>query len=252
MKLNGQTAVVTGATSGLGEAIALLFAQEGASVIAHGRNAKRGSALVERLTAFGVDAQFVRGDVGEPNDAKALADMARSKFGKIDVLVLNAGIADLGTGPFWEVPIDEFDTLWRTNVRGMWLCARACTPLVRDGGSIVAMGSTNSTVVKQGYAAYAATKGAVLQLARGMAADLIPRSVRVNVVAPGNCLTPMNAPFWEGPAGVESRAETERAIPLGRLGNAEEIAHAVLFFASGDSSYCTGASLAIDGGYTMV
>ena len=134
MKLKGKTAAVTGATSGFGEAIALLFAQEGASVVAHGRNRERGRALVDRLRAFGVGAHFVRGDVGEPDDAQALADFARVEFGHLDTLVLNAGIADVATGPFWEVPVDEFDALWKTNVRGMWLCARACVPLVREGG----------------------------------------------------------------------------------------------------------------------
>jgi len=252
VKLKDRTAVVTGATNGFGEAIDLLFAKEGASIIAHGRNAERGGALVERLRAFRVDARFVCGDVGKPDDAHALAEVARGEFGELDVLVLNAGIADVATGPFWEVPVSEFDTLWRTNVRGMWLSARACMPLIRDGGSVVAMGSTSSTVVEKGYAAYAATKGAVLQLARGMAADLAPRYVRVNVVAPGNCVTPMSIPFLEGPAGAELRAEIEGAIPFAGMGSAEEIARAVLFFASDDSSYCTGASLAVDGGYTMM
>src|SRR4051794_28254897 len=155
MKLKGRTAVVTGATSGFGEATALLFAREGASVIAHGRNADRGSALVDRLRRFDVEAHFVRGDVGDPAGATVLAEVARAEFGHLDVLVLNAGIADIGFGPFWEVPVEDFDRLWATNVRGMWLCARACAPLVREGGSIIAMGSTNSTVVEPGGAAYA-------------------------------------------------------------------------------------------------
>ncbi len=132
------------------------------------------------------------------------------------------------------------------------MCARACAPLVRDGGSVAAMGSMNSTTSPEGFPAYAATKGAVLQLARGMAADLAPRRVRVNVVAPGNCHTPMNEPYFEGSAGARLRADLEGAIPLRRLGGAQEVARSVLFFASDDSSYCTGANLAIDGGVTMM
>jgi NAD(P)-dependent dehydrogenase (short-subunit alcohol dehydrogenase family) len=251
MKLKDRKALVTGATSGFGEAIALLFAQEGASVIAHGRNAERGDALAKRLEGYGVDAHFVKGDVGEPADAQALADVARTEFEHLDVLVLNAGIADLAIGKFWNVPVDEFDALWQTNVRGMWLCARACAPLIRDGGSVVAMGSTSSTTVLADYAAYAMTKGAVVQLARGMAADLAPHGVRVNVVAPGVCDTPMNMRALEA-GGPELRAESERAIPLGRVGTSQEVARAVLFFASDDSTHCTGSVLAVDGGYTMI
>lgn len=252
MRLKDRTAIVTGATSGFGEAIALLFAEEGASVIAHGRNAERGAALEERLREFGVQAHFVRGDVGEPDDVQALAAVTADKFGALDVLVLNAGISNVAEGPFWEVPVDEFDALWRTNVRGMWLCARACAPLIRDNGSVVAMGSTQGTVAMKDFSAYAATKGAVHQLARGMAADLSSRGVRVNVVAPGNSATPMILPYVEGAAGAQVRAALEAEIPLGRLGAPEEIARAVLFFASDDSSHCTGAILATDGGFTMV
>jgi NAD(P)-dependent dehydrogenase (short-subunit alcohol dehydrogenase family) len=252
MKLKDRTAVVTGATSGFGEAIALLFAAEGASIVAHGRNAERGAELVERLEALGVGAHFVQGDVGEPADARVLAETARREFGQLDALVLNAGVADLALGPFWDVAVEDFDALWKTNVRGMWLCARECAPLVRDGGAIVAMGSTNGAVVYEGFAGYAATKGAVHQLARGMAADLAARRVRVNVVAPGNCETPMNTPFLEGPEGAELRAEIEGTIPLGRMGLADEIARATLYFASDDSSYCTGSTLIVDGGFTML
>lgn len=134
----------------------------------------------------------------------------------------------------------------------MFLCARACVPLLGDGASIVLMGSIASVISSPGVAAYSATKGAVLQLARGMALDFAAsgRGVRVNVVCPGVCETPMMRRNIEGPAAWTTREQIAAEIPIGRLGTAEEIARATLFFASDDSSFCTGTSLLADGGVT--
>jgi NAD(P)-dependent dehydrogenase (short-subunit alcohol dehydrogenase family) len=252
MRLDGKVAVITGATSGFGEAIARLFAAEGATLVLHGRRREAGKTLTNELCAHGADARFIAGDVGEALDAQALAEAAREAHGRIDVLVLNAGVATPGLGPFWEVPPEEFDLVFRTNVRGVWLCARACAPLIPAGGSIVVMASMSSFVVYPGETIYSATKGAVLQLARGMAGDLADRNVRVNALCPGICDTPLTRWFIdtsEDPAATE--AEFEAAAPLGRMGAAEEIAHAALFYASDDSSYCTGSSLIADGGLTV-
>ncbi len=247
-RLAGKVAVVTGATSGFGDAIARLFAREGASVVAHGRNRAAGEALVREL---GGDACFVAGDVGEPADAQALADAARERFGRVDALVLNAGIVR-DMAPFWEVTLEDFDDTMRTNVRGAWLCARACTPLIGRGGSIVLMGSIGSVIAGRGVSAYAVSKGAVLQLARSMAVDLAERGVRVNAVCPGPCDTPLMHRHLDGPGSTTPPAAVVAQIPLGRVGSAEEIARATLFFASADSSFCTGASLLADGGYTAL
>lgn len=251
MRLAGKVAVITGATSGFGDAIARLFAREGALLVAHGRNRAAGDALVRDLEALGTQACFVAGDVGEPADAQALADAARERYGRVDVLVPNAGIV-ADTTPFWELPVERFDAVLRTNVRGVWLCARACVPLMGEGASIVLMGSICSVVSSPGFVAYSASKGAVLQLARGMALDLAPRGVRVNVVCPGVCETPMMRRNVEGPGAWITREEIAAGIPMGRIGSPEEVARATLFFASADSTFCTGASLLADGGVTAL
>lgn len=251
-RLSGKVAVVTGATSGFGTAIAQLFAAEGAALVLGGRRVDAGEALVAQLRRDGADALFVAGDVGEERGARALADGARAAFGRIDILVLNAGIGYPGTGPFWEVPPDEFDLVFRTNVRGVWLCARAAVPLMGRSASIVVMASMNSYIVYPGETVYSASKGAVLQLARGMAGDLAGRGVRVNVLCPGICDTPLTRWFIDrsdDPATTE--AAYSATAPLGRMGTAEEIARATLFLASDESSYCTGASLLADGGVTI-
>jgi NAD(P)-dependent dehydrogenase (short-subunit alcohol dehydrogenase family) len=249
VRLKDKIAVVTGATSGFGAAIARLFAQEGASLLLHGRHGERGAALVEELEAVRTRAVLVLGDVTTAEAADELAAAARENYGRVDVLVLNAGIGIPGTGPFWEVRPEEFDLVFATNVRGAWLAARALRPLMASGGSIVVMASMSSLVVYPGETVYSASKGAVLQLARGMAGDLAEAGIRVNALCPGICDTPLTRWFIDNaddPAATET--EYNAAAPLGRMGTAEEIARATLFLASDESSYCTGASLVCDGG----
>jgi NAD(P)-dependent dehydrogenase (short-subunit alcohol dehydrogenase family) len=249
MRLQGKVAVITGATSGFGLEIARLFAREGASLVLNGRRTEAGEKLAVELRATGTETHFVGGDVGLEDTAEAIAGCARDRFGRIDSIVLNAGVANVGIGPFWEVRPDDFDEVFRVNVRGVWLCARAAVPLLGEGATIVVMASMSSFVVYPGETAYSASKGAVLQLARGMAGDLAERGVRVNALCPGICDTPLTRWFIDesdDPGATE--AEYAAAAPLGRMGTAEEIAKATLFLASDDSSFTTGASLAADGG----
>ncbi len=245
-RLRGKVAVVTGATSGLGEAIARLFAAEGATLILSGRRTDAGEEI-----AAEVGGRFVPGDVGDEAAAAALVDAARG-HGRIDALVLNAGIGHPGTGPFWEVDPAEFDLVFRTNVRGVFLCARAAVPLMPTNGSIVVMASMSSYIVFPGESVYSASKGAVLQLARGMAGDLAERGIRVNALCPGICDTPMTRYFIESSDDpAETEAQFAAAAPLRRMATPEEIARAALFLASDDASYCTGSSLLADGGFTV-
>jgi NAD(P)-dependent dehydrogenase (short-subunit alcohol dehydrogenase family) len=252
MRLEGKVAVITGATSGFGAAIARLFANEGAALVLHGRRADLGEELAEELRQQGANASFLTGDVGQERDAESLAARVRDEHGRLDVLVLNAGIGHPGVGPFWEIAAEDFDLVFRTNVRGVWLCARACAPLLERGGSVVVMASMSSFVVYPGESIYSASKGAVLQLARGMAGDLAERGVRVNALCPGICDTPLTRWFIDSADDPkELEAEFHAFAPLGRMGTADEIARATLFLASDESSYCTGASLIADGGVTI-
>lgn len=249
MRLDGKVAVITGATSGFGLEIARLFAREGASLVLNGRRTHVGEQLAAELRSAGTEAHFVTGDVGLEDTGDAIATFARERFGHIDSLVLNAGVANVGIGPFWEVQPDDFDEVFRVNVRGVWLCARAAAPLLGEGATVVVMASMSSFVVYPGESVYSASKGAVLQLARGMAGDLAERGVRVNALCPGICDTPLTRWFIDqadDPAATE--AEYAAAAPLGRMGTADEIAKATLFLASDESSFSTGASLVADGG----
>ncbi len=245
-RLQGKVAVVTGATSGLGEAIAQLFAAEGATLVLSGRRRDAGERIAAELGAC-----FLAGDVGDEASADALVEEARDR-GRIDVLVLNAGIGYPGTGPFWEVDPDDFDLVFRTNVRGVFLCARAAVPLMPRNASIVVMASMSSYIVFPGETVYSASKGAVLQLARGMAGDLAERGIRVNALCPGICDTPLTRYFIDSSDDpAETEADLAAAAPVGRMGRPEEIARAALFLASDEASYCTGAALLADGGFTV-
>jgi NAD(P)-dependent dehydrogenase (short-subunit alcohol dehydrogenase family) len=251
-RLEGKVSVVTGATSGFGAAIARLFAAEGAALVLGGRRADAGQRLVEELADADGEARFVAGDVGEEAAADALAACARETFGRVDAAVLNAGIGRPGLGPFWEVDPADFDLVFRTNVRGVFLGARSLVPLMEKGGSIVVMASMSSFIVNEDETVYSASKGAALQLARGMAADLASRGVRVNALCPGVCDTPMTRWWIDSQADHDAaEAEANAFALLGRMGTPEEIARAALFLASDESSYCTGASLVADGGVTI-
>jgi len=251
-RLAEKVCVITGATSGFGLAIARLFASEGASLVLNGQRNDIGQSVAQELRRSGADAYFVRGDVGLSDTARAIVASARENFGRIDSLVLNAGIANLALGPFWEISEDDYDKLFTVNVRGVWLCARAAVPLLTPGSTIVVMASVSSFRAHQGEATYCASKGAVLQLARGMSADLADRGVRVNALCPGICDTPLTRWFIErseDPKKTES--EYAFAASMRRMGTSAEIARAALFLASDESTFTTGASLVCDGGQTI-
>lgn len=248
-RLEGRVAVVTGASGGIGSAISRVFANEGAALVLTGRRSSNGEALMSELSASGHSVHWVTADVTQEDGAEAIADRARQTFGKVDVAVLNAAVVYPGHGRFWEVTPDEFDTVFDTNVRGVWLCARALVPLFTDGGSIVVIGSVAGFVTLDNEMVYASTKAALLGLTRGMALDLAPRRIRVNVLCPGFTDTGQThqvLDHMDDPAALVEKMN--QAAPLGRMGTAEEMARAALFLASDDASFCTGISLVADGG----
>jgi NAD(P)-dependent dehydrogenase (short-subunit alcohol dehydrogenase family) len=246
--LDGKHALITGGTSGIGEATAERFVREGARVAIVGRDADRGHALEESL-----GVTFVRCDVTDASAVTEMVDEVMQRLGRIDVLFNNAGIINFGT--VVDARVDEWDALMATNVRGVFLVSRAVLPrmIAGGGGCIVNMGSNLGLVGTRGAAAYATSKGAIIQLTRAMALDHIGDGVRVNCICPGTIETPLVQRQRVGrtPEQMQQAAErTKLRFPIGRIGEPDEVAGMVAFMASDQSSFMTGAIVSVDGGYT--
>ncbi len=241
------TALVTGATSGIGRAIAELFAASGAQLLLTGRNRSAGSELADRL-----GARFLAGDIADPEFPDRLVEEALATFGRLDILINNAGITHRGS--VLETSDADWAQVLEVNVTAVMRCSRAALRyMVKAGrGSIVNIASDFAVVAGTREAAYCTSKGAVLQLTRAMALDHGHQGIRVNAVCPGDIETPMLL------EGIESGGETAAvglarkgaAFPLGRVGSPPEVARVVAFLASGAASYVTGAAWLIDGGNT--
>jgi NAD(P)-dependent dehydrogenase (short-subunit alcohol dehydrogenase family) len=247
-KLEGKTAIVTGATSGMGRAIAELFAREGAAVIVSGRATDRGREVVETIEEDDGQAVFVPGDVTEVENNEKLVDTALEQFGNLDLVVPNAGI--LGIGGVLEAPLDVWHRTLDVNLNAVYYLIKAAAPrmLEGDGGSVVVNGSIAAYKGFPNHPAYCASKGALVSLVRQLAVDLAP-DIRVNVLCTGQVDTPLlwdSARAFPNPETVVQ--DVADSLPLGRLGQPEDIARAVLFLASEDASWITGSALTIDGG----
>jgi len=238
--LQGQKALVTGATSGIGHAIALQLARSGAQVIVHGRDATRGARVVEEITAADGQARFITADLCNPADLQHLVEEA----GDVDILVNNAGSAWFGATA--ELDVNTFDALFVSNVRSVYFLVAAVAPgmVARGKGSIVNIGSMAGEIGLAGGAAYGATKAALSSMTRAWAAEFSPSGVRVNTVASGPVYTAIQSP--------ESTEAVGNTTLLHRAASAEEIAEVVGFLASPRASYVTGAIVAADGGRTAV
>ena len=247
-KLANKLAVVTGGSSGIGLATARRFIAEGAEVVITARNQ---DALDGAASELGDSAYGIRGDVSNLDDLDSLFGQIRERFGRVDVLFANAGIAPLA--PFDAVTEEQFDRLFNVNVRGLFFTVQKALPLLREGASVI----LNASVVAQSglpnTSVYSATKAAVRSLGRTLAAELASRGIRVNVVSPGF----IESPFW-GKVGLKQDdidafgAQVVQQTPLGRPGIPEEIAATAAFLASDDSSFFTGADLVADGGLKQV
>ncbi|MDE1170308.1 MAG: glucose 1-dehydrogenase [Verrucomicrobium sp.] len=247
-KLTGKVAVVTGGNSGIGLAVAKRFVEEGAHVVITGRREKE---LKEAAAFIGGNVTPVAGDVSRLEDLDRLYAVVKEKHGHIDVLFANAGggtVAALATAT--EA---HFDQTFDVNVKGLFFTAQKALPLFKDGGSIILNSSVANVMGLPGFTAYAASKAAVRSFARGWAAELKDRKIRVNSMSPGPIETPALDKVGLPPEQVDQAvAQFVSQVPLGRRGKPEEIASAVVFLASHESSYITGVDLAVDGGMAQV
>lgn len=250
MQLQGKVAIVTGAGHGMGRATALLFAREGAAVVAADIAADAGASLVAEIEAAGGRAAFQRCDVSVESDVAAAVALAESRFGKLDTIFNNAGVEQPVT-PSHEVSAELFDRVISINLKGTFYgCKHALPALLRNGGGTIVNNSSVSAFANVGgNISYAASKGAVMSLTRVLAIEYAGRNIRVNAINPGVIDTDMNrrnAARAADPSKVEQR--WREITPLGRMGTGEEIAKTVLYLASEQSSFVTGIGLLIDGG----
>jgi NAD(P)-dependent dehydrogenase (short-subunit alcohol dehydrogenase family) len=249
MRLTNKIALITGGTSGIGEATALLFAEEGAKVAITGRNQERGSSVVEQIEKNGGRAVFIRADVRIPADCTKAVDETVRTFGHLDILFNNAGVFYPHTAV--SCTEEEWDLQMDINLKGTFLMSKFALPGMIELGSGVIINNSSGWGLVGGDSgvAYCASKGGVVLLTKAMAIDHGPQGIRVNCLCPGDVDTPMlpedarlRGQKWEDYlAGCSNR-------PMGRIGTTEEIARAALFLASDDSSFMTGATLVVDGG----
>jgi NAD(P)-dependent dehydrogenase (short-subunit alcohol dehydrogenase family) len=241
-RLEGKTAVITGGTEGIGLATAKLFAKEGAYVFITGRRQKE---LDEAVKAIGSNVSGVQGDVANLADLDRLYETVAEVKGRIDIVFANAGVAEVV--PFGAVTEEHFDKIFNINVRGALFTVQKALPLLNDGGSIILSGSVASVKGTAGAGVYAASKAAIRSFVRTWTTDLKDRRIRSNVVSPGPIDTPL--------ARLQSAdvfARIVSTIPMGRMGEPDEVAKAALFLASDDSSFVTGIELFVDGGRAQI
>lgn len=247
MQLAGKAAVVTGASSGIGRAIALALGREGAAVaVNYARDAEGADATVKEIEANGGRAFAVQADVSKEDDVRGLVGRAVKEFGRLDVMVNNAGVEY--KMPFLETPLETWEKVIAVNLTGPWLgCQEAAKQMVAQGGPgrIINVSSVHEDLAMPTNSPYCAAKGGLRMLTRTIAVELAPYAITVNNVAPGAIETPMDAKLEQDPAQMDTLLSE---IPLGRMGKPEEVASLAVYLASDAAAYVTGSTLFVDGG----
>jgi NAD(P)-dependent dehydrogenase (short-subunit alcohol dehydrogenase family) len=251
MRFKGQVAAVTGAASGIGRATAIAFAREGAGVVIVDIDREGGEAVAGEIKEQGGDVLFIPTDIVQEDQVRGMVDEVTQRWGRLDILVNNAGIyyqADVV-----DTPSEVWNNILAINLSAAFLCTKYAVPVMAQGGGgvVINVASEAGLVGIKGQVAYNVSKGGMIALTRSCAVDLAGRGVRVNCVCPGTSETPLvRAAVNRAPDPAAARRALEEIRPLNRLGKPEEIAAAVLYLASGEAGYATGAILSVDGGYT--
>lgn len=245
MRLEGKVAVITGGTFGIGESTAKLFSKEGAKVVIAARNEEKGSMVVKDIKDSGGEALFVKTDVSKEKDIQNLIEQTVETYGKVDILFANAGVG--GMSNVDDLCLDEWNHTINVDLTGVFLSNKYAIAEMKKtgGGSIINCASILGHVGQPAVAAYSAAKGGVVNMTRTLAVENAKHGIRVNAVCPGYVVTNILDGLSE-----EMLEELKSLHPIGRLGKPEEIAYAVLFLASDEASFVTGANLLVDGGYT--
>jgi NAD(P)-dependent dehydrogenase (short-subunit alcohol dehydrogenase family) len=247
LKLNGKTALVTGGTTGIGLETAKALHREGARVIVTGVNESR---IAEARRELGLDVEVLRADFRQAGDIEQLFSAVRERFSHLDILFANAGVGTVA--PLGAVTEAQIDDQFSINFKGIFFAVQKSAPLMSKGGSIVLTTSFLNETGTPGFSILSASKAAVRSLARSLGAELAPRGIRVNAVSPGPVSTMFHSKLGLTKAQLgDAAASIEASIPLGRFGEASEIANAVLFLASDDSSFMTGTEVVVDGGMSQ-
>ncbi|GAA1266381.1 SDR family oxidoreductase [Pseudonocardia aurantiaca] len=241
-KLQGKVAVITGGTAGIGLAAAKIFVAEGAYVFVTGRRQKE---LDDAVQDIGDNVIGVQGDAANLADLDRLYETVKAATAQIDIVFANAGVGEFA--PLEGVTEEHFDKIFDINVKGVLFTVQKALPVMRDGGSIILTGSVASIKGTPGLAVYGASKAAIRNFVRGWTVELKDRRIRANVLSPGPIATPMTAAQPQ-----EAIGKIVSAVPMGRMGEPDEVAKAALFLASADSSFVTGIELFVDGGRAQI